>query len=78
MLAYSVIMLNTDLHNPQIRASISPKMFFFGLSEVCLQKRMTIEDYTKNLRGVNNGTDFSPEFLVSLPNVIALRRMTVI
>ena len=25
---------------------------------------MTIEDYQKNLRGVNGGTDFSPEFLV--------------
>jgi brefeldin A-resistance guanine nucleotide exchange factor 1 len=26
---------------------------------------MTIEDYQKNLRGVNDRTDFSPEFLVS-------------
>ena len=26
---------------------------------------MTIEDYQKNLRGVNDGQDFSPEFLVS-------------
>jgi Sec7-like guanine-nucleotide exchange factor len=25
---------------------------------------MTIEDYQKNLRGVNNNTDFSTEFLV--------------
>jgi hypothetical protein len=25
---------------------------------------MTIEDYQKNLRGVNNGADFSSEFLV--------------
>ncbi|KAF8636714.1 hypothetical protein AX17_003517 [Amanita inopinata Kibby_2008] len=48
VLAYSVIMLNTDLHNPQIR------------------KRMTIEDYMKNLRGVNDGTDFSPEFLQNI------------
>jgi Sec7-like guanine-nucleotide exchange factor len=30
------------------------------------QKRMTIEDYTRNLRGVNDGVDFSPEFLVLL------------
>ena len=28
---------------------------------------MSIEDYQKNLRGVNDGTDFSPEFLVSYP-----------
>lgn len=28
------------------------------------QKRMTIEDYQRNLRGVNDGSDFSPEYLV--------------
>jgi hypothetical protein len=28
------------------------------------QKRMTIEDYQRNLRGVNDGIDFSPEYLV--------------
>ena len=26
---------------------------------------MTVEDYQRNLRGVNEGTDFSPEYLVS-------------
>jgi Sec7-like guanine-nucleotide exchange factor len=25
---------------------------------------MTIEDYQRNLRGVNDGSDFSPEYLV--------------
>ncbi|KDQ60619.1 hypothetical protein JAAARDRAFT_172637 [Jaapia argillacea MUCL 33604] len=45
VLAYSVIMLNTDLHNPQIR------------------KRMSLEDYQRNLRGVNDRSDFSVEFL---------------
>ncbi|VDC07154.1 unnamed protein product [Peniophora sp. CBMAI 1063] len=48
VLAFSVIMLNTDLHNPQVR------------------KRMTIEDYSRNLRGVNGDSDFSPEFLLSV------------
>jgi golgi-specific brefeldin A-resistance guanine nucleotide exchange factor 1 len=28
------------------------------------QKHMSIEDYQRNLRGVNDGTNFSPEFLV--------------
>jgi Sec7-like guanine-nucleotide exchange factor len=27
---------------------------------------MLIDDYKKNLRGVNDGVDFSPEFLVSV------------
>lgn len=57
VLAYSVIMLNTDLHNPQIR------------------KRMTIEDYQKNLRGVNNGADFSAEFLQNIYDSIRKREI---
>jgi brefeldin A-resistance guanine nucleotide exchange factor 1 len=27
---------------------------------------MTIDDYKRNLRGVNDGSDFSPEFLVRI------------
>ncbi|EKM82858.1 hypothetical protein AGABI1DRAFT_118287 [Agaricus bisporus var. burnettii JB137-S8] len=59
VLSYSVIMLNTDLHNPQIR------------------KRMTIEDYQKNLRGVNDGTDFSPEFLQNIYDSIRKREIVM-
>lgn len=29
-----------------------------------LQKRMTIEDYKRNLKGVNDGSNFSDEYLV--------------
>lgn len=35
-------------------------------SILCTQKRMTLEDYRKNLRGVNDGSDFPEEFLVRL------------
>lgn len=28
---------------------------------------MTIDDYKRNLKGVNDGSDFSAEYLVSLP-----------
>ncbi|KAI8068278.1 hypothetical protein BC940DRAFT_299601 [Gongronella butleri] len=45
ILAYSIIMLNTDQHNPQVR------------------RRMTLDDYMRNLRGVNNREDFPKEFL---------------
>ena len=57
ILAYSVIMLNTDQHNPQNR------------------KRMTIEDYQKNLRGVNHGNDFAPEYLASIHDSIRRREI---
>ncbi|KAI8799312.1 hypothetical protein BJ742DRAFT_884663 [Cladochytrium replicatum] len=45
LLAYSVIMLNTDQHNPQVR------------------RRMTFEDFQKNTRGINNGKNFSADYL---------------
>ena len=47
VLTYAIIMLNTDLHNPNIKG----------------QKRMTYEDFARNLRGVNGGKDFAPEYL---------------
>jgi golgi-specific brefeldin A-resistance guanine nucleotide exchange factor 1 len=40
------------------------------------QKKMTIDDYRKNLRGVNDNTDFSPEFLVCGSSSILLRTNT--
>ena len=47
VLTYAIIMLNTDQHNPNVKA----------------QKRMTYEDFAKNLRGVNGGQDFAPNYL---------------
>lgn len=64
VLTYSIIMLNTDLHNPQVRVRLSISCSMGPLITAFWQKRMTIEDYQKNLRGVNNGSDFTPEFLV--------------
>ena len=64
VLAYSVIMLNTDLHNPQVRVCQFYAAITFLSSSEIFQKRMTIEDYQRNLRGVNDGSDFSSEYLV--------------
>ena len=46
-LTYSIIMLNTDQHNPNLKK----------------EKRMTLNDFAKNLRGVNGGGDFDPSYL---------------
>lgn len=46
ILSYSIIMLNTDQHNPQV------------------QKRMDLESYRRNLRGIYYGKDF-PEWYLS-------------
>ncbi|KAG8844780.1 GDP/GTP exchange factor for ARF, partial [Serendipita sp. 405] len=48
VLAFAIIMLNTDQHNPQVR------------------KRMTFDDFKRNLRGVNDKSDFSLEFLQAI------------
>ncbi|KAF1846747.1 Sec7-domain-containing protein [Cucurbitaria berberidis CBS 394.84] len=50
VLTYAVIMLNTDQHNPNLRGD----------------KRMQLEDFAKNLRGVNDGKDFDPEYLKAM------------
>ncbi|KZT74208.1 Sec7-domain-containing protein [Daedalea quercina L-15889] len=57
VLAYSIIMLNTDQHSPQIR------------------KRMTIDDYKRNLKGVNDGSDFSQEYLQNIYDSIRKREI---
>ncbi|RDA90418.1 hypothetical protein CP533_6962 [Ophiocordyceps camponoti-saundersi (nom. inval.)] len=47
ILTYAIIILNTDQHNPNLKAS----------------KRMTFDDFSRNLRGQNSGQDFSRKFL---------------
>lgn len=50
VLAFSTIMLNTDLHNPTIKED----------------RRMTQEQFTQNNRGINEGEDLPVEFLTEL------------
>ncbi|GEM12705.1 sec7 domain-containing protein [Rhodotorula toruloides] len=59
VLAYSVIMLNTDLHSPQVR------------------KRMDLEAYSRNLRGVNDSENFDPEYLRSIYESIRKREIVL-
>ncbi|XP_060096950.1 Golgi-specific brefeldin A-resistance guanine nucleotide exchange factor 1 [Heteronotia binoei] len=47
-LAYAVIMLNTDQHNHNVRKQNVP---------------MTLEEFRKNLKGVNGGKDFEQDML---------------
>lgn len=58
ILAFSVIMLNTDLHNPSIKP----------------EKRMTVEGFIRNNRGIGeNGADLPESFLVGIFNRIKER-----
>ncbi|OKL56153.1 hypothetical protein UA08_08477 [Talaromyces atroroseus] len=50
VLIYGIIMLNTDLYNPNVKSS----------------NRMTYVDFARNLRGVNGGNDFDPDYLQSI------------
>ncbi|KAI5368136.1 Putative Sec7 domain, mon2, dimerization and cyclophilin-binding domain, Sec7 domain superfamily [Septoria linicola] len=53
VLAYSVIMLNTDQHSAQVK------------------KRMTVEDFIKNNRGINDNADLPNEYLQGIFDEIA-------
>jgi brefeldin A-resistance guanine nucleotide exchange factor 1 len=59
VLTYAVIMLNTDQHNPNLKSD----------------KRMQYEDFAKNLRGVNGGKDFDPEYLRAMYESIKTREI---
>lgn len=59
ILTYAIIILNTDQHNPNLKSS----------------KRMTYEDFSRNLRGQNNGQDFSDEFLRSIFDSIKINEI---
>ena len=54
VLAYSVIMLNTDQHSMNIRG-----------------KRMTVEDFVKNNRGINDSADLPEKYLAGIYEDIA-------
>jgi brefeldin A-resistance guanine nucleotide exchange factor 1 len=49
-MAFSTIMLNTDLHNPGMKK----------------EKRMTLDDFIRNNRGLNDDRDFPESFLTEL------------
>lgn len=50
VLAYSAIMLNTDQHSAKLKTGT----------------RMTVDDFIKNNRGINDGQDLPPEYLSSI------------
>ncbi|XP_035461368.2 Golgi-specific brefeldin A-resistance guanine nucleotide exchange factor 1 isoform X3 [Scophthalmus maximus] len=54
-LAYAVIMLNTDQHNHNVRKQNIP---------------MTVEQFKKNLKGVNGNKDFDQDMLEDIYNTI--------
>ncbi|XP_031435029.1 Golgi-specific brefeldin A-resistance guanine nucleotide exchange factor 1 isoform X2 [Clupea harengus] len=54
-LAYAVIMLNTDQHNHNVRKQNIP---------------MTVEQFKKNLKGVNGSKDFDQDMLEDIYNTI--------
>ena len=46
-LAFAIILLNTDLHTPNLKS----------------EKKMQVGDFVNNLRGVDGGRDFDPKLL---------------
>uniref|UniRef100_A0A8C0TM18 Golgi-specific brefeldin A-resistance guanine nucleotide exchange factor 1 n=1 Tax=Canis lupus familiaris TaxID=9615 RepID=A0A8C0TM18_CANLF len=54
-LAYAVILLNTDQHNHNVRKQNAP---------------MTLEEFRKNLKGVNGGKDFEQDILEDMYHAI--------
>ncbi|XP_022082588.1 uncharacterized protein LOC110974929 isoform X3 [Acanthaster planci] len=54
ILAFAIIMLNTDLHSPNVKP----------------ERRMKLQDFVKNLSGIDDGCDIDPELLHGIYNRI--------
>lgn len=61
VLAFSTIMLNTDLHNPTIKK----------------ESRMTLRQFLRNNRGINGGEDMPEDFLSELYEQIKEKQIQV-
>ena len=61
VLSYAIIMLNTDLYNPNVKGA----------------NRMKYEDFARNLRDVNGGGSFEPDYLHAIYDAIAAREIVL-
>ena len=61
VLTYAIIMLNTELYNPNVKNAA----------------RMSPTDFARNLRGVNGGKDFDPEYLHAIYDAIKEREIVL-
>ena len=61
VLTYAIIMLNTELYNPNVKNT----------------SRMSSTDFARNLRGVNGGKDFDPEYLQAIYDAIKEREIVL-
>ena len=59
ILSYSTLMLNTDLHNPQVK------------------HKMTLAQFIKNNRGIDDGGDLDEEYLANIYNSIKTREIVM-
>ncbi|KAM7028233.1 LOW QUALITY PROTEIN: IQ motif and SEC7 domain-containing protein 2-like [Acridotheres tristis] len=59
ILAFAIILLNTDMYSPSVKA----------------ERKMKLEDFIKNLRGVDNGEDIPREMLVGIYQRIQSREL---
>jgi brefeldin A-resistance guanine nucleotide exchange factor 1 len=61
VLTYAIIMLNTDQYNPNVKTA----------------NRMKLQDFARNLRGVNSGSNFDDQYLEDIYNAIKEREIVL-
>ena len=75
ILAFAIILLNTDLHTPNIkvRKNLREIVFsrnFYSTKHFLIffqpEKRMKLEDFIRNLRAIDEGHDLDPEMLAGI------------
>ena len=67
VLAYSIIMLTTDLHSDKVTMTYSHTHFMY----MQVKSKMTKEDYIKMNRGINDSQDLPRQYLEAIYDEIA-------
>lgn len=73
LISFAIIMLNTDLHKTSMFAAPPGQT----VSKQKQRKKMTKEEFMKNLRGVDNSEDLSREYLAQIYDSIAANPIAI-
>lgn len=73
LISFAIIMLNTDLHKASMFAAPPGQT----ITKQKQRKKMTKEEFMKNLRGVDNSEDLSREYLAQIYDSIAANPIAI-
>mmetsp|Transcript_28430 Transcript_28430/g.34635 ORF Transcript_28430/g.34635 Transcript_28430/m.34635 type:complete len:1081 (-) Transcript_28430:82-3324(-) len=78
LLSFAIIMLNTDLHKSGSSSAVTTALPSLNSSSKRHRKKMTKQEFTNNLRGVDNAEDLSKDYLSDIYDSIDARPIAIL